>query len=336
MTEKEIMALKLQEISSKLTSIISDKEIKVVINNDERTISFLTYCFAIPSTKEKEKYIATWEGIFSAFENEKKKIEKLKQLEIMKKQKQLERIKKQKQLEKIQEEKLSYTQNLNYINSIIERNSELKEKPKEKIIPKVKGFKYGVKISKQDDMQNYDWFVIEESDFEFVILPAPSNGKHERKFKNYIKKCKEHNLCFGIFFEGISLSLQDAKKEVSFILNKIEEIHIDGPIIYEINNKAVNSYAKDINVLSDIISGVSYIGEVLSKNGYNLILNVDLNTISILIDNEVFELKSMPIVYNVLPSQTKLIDDTCQIIEFNPKNDYEKIKLSKAMFKRQN
>lgn len=325
MVEKENMTILLRDIADKLKKVIADKEIKVIINNQNRTISFLTYCFAIPSPDEKEKYVSTWKEIFSVFDSEKEKIETLRKLEIIKKKKREKLIKEQR------EEALSYTQNLNYINDIIERNTEPlqkeeKTKPKtKKETKKVSGFKYGVKISMQDDMKNSDWFDLEESDFDFVILHS---GKQERKFKNYVKKCREHSLCFGAFFEGFSLTLLEAKKEATLILNKLEEYDIKGPVIYEINNKIINVSAKDINTLSSIISSISYIFKELSSKGYNAILNVDLNTISILVDNEVLSLGEIPIVYNVLPSQTHFIDDSCQIIEFNPKDDYEKIRLS--------
>jgi len=346
MTEKEKITEKLKEISANLTKIVSDVEIKVIINSSERTISFLSHTFSIPNPQDKEKYITTWNEIFSVFNDEKEKIKRLKEIEIFKKQEEINKKKKEeeeKERKKIQD--LSYTQNLSYIQNIIEKNSDfsekIKEKPEEEIKPAKKEekkeqnkFKYGIKISENDSMQNSDWFDIEDKNIDFVILTALRNGKTDRKFKTYLKKCKEHNLCSGAFFHGMATSINEAKREVTEIINLLEIYEVKGPVIYEINNKAVSdaNLEKNIIELKKIYTSVKYILDELTKRGYSNILNVDLNTISTLVNLKIMTTKDFSLIYNVLPSQTEQIDDSCQIIEFNPKNDYEKMKISEFHF----
>lgn len=338
---------KLQEIASKLTRIIQDEEIKVLIDNTNRTISFLNFSFAIPDPNDKEQYILIWDEIFAVFESEKKKIEGLRQLEIFKAKMKKEAEKKEKASKKEENVELSYTQNLSYIQSIIETNSNFEEaeevksetefKEKENAVP---GFRYGVKISENDLMNNSDWFDLEEGQTEFVILTATKNGKMDRKFKNYLKKCRKHSLYHGAFFEGTSVNLSEAKRELIDIASTIELYDIKGPIIYEINNKAVTEFegalenvtGETLKTLGCIVEACKYIINELTIKGYKALLNIDLNTISILVETKKMKVRDLPLVYNVLPHQAKQLDDNCQIIEFNPKSDYEKIKLSSSLF----
>lgn len=334
----------LQEIASKLTKIIKDEELKVTVDNKNRTISFSEFSFALPDPKEKEKYVTIWKEIFNIYENEKKKIEQLKQLEIFK-----EQMKKEAYTEEESDEgenpDLSYTQNLSYIQSIIEKNSKFpeantvdtSEMQTDNYVP---GFKYGVKVSESDNMDNSDWFDLEEGMAEFVILTAIKDGKMDRKFKNYLKQCREHNLPHGAFFEGTSIRLSEAKREVLEIISTLESYDIKGPVIYEINNKAVTQFEdaldnvtnETLKSLSSIVESVKYIISELQAKGYKTVLNIDLNTISILVETKRMTIKDLPLVYNVLPHQVSSLDDECQTIEFNPKSDYEKIKLSSALF----
>lgn len=350
MTEKEIITEKLKTISEKLTKIVSDPEIKVIINSSARTISFLSYSFSIPGPQDKEKYITTWDEIFSVFNNEKEKIKKLKEIEIFKKQEELNKKKKEETLKKAKEtiQDLSYTQNLSYIQNIIEKNSEFVSDIKNEEVEEIKEveiqkndfreateFKYGIKISENDSMENSDWFDIEDRKVDFVILTAFKNGKIDRKFKNYLKKCNEHKLCVGIFFHGEAVSINESKREVTDIVNLLESYEIFGPIIYEINNNAISdaNCKKDTVKLKSIYKSAKYILDELKKIGYNVILNVDLNTISILVNSKIMTPKDVSLIYNVLPSQTAQIDDSCQVIEYSLKHDYEKLRVSAIHFK---
>lgn len=347
MNKNESINEKLQQIAVRLKEILGDKDIKVSVDNVNRKISFLDFSFDIPNPNEKEKYILIWGEIFEAFEKEKKRIEKLRQMEILKKQmKEEAEAKKAGSEDDIQERvDLTYTQNLSYIQSIIEKNSGF-EKPEfkveeEKTPERTPGFKYGVKISENDIMNGADWYDLEEGNTEFVILTLLNNGKLDKKFKSYLKKCREHNLRLGAFFVGTSINLGEAKKELEEILASLETYGINGPIVYEINNGAVNELEKGIEnmtmltrkTLTAIVDACKFIIEGLQSKGYQAILNVDLNTISTLVSAEVLSTNDIPLVYNVLPSQVSQIDDSCQIIEFNPKNDYEKMKLSSEYFK---
>jgi len=344
MTEKEKMTIKLKEIALKLTEIVSDEEIKVIINNSERTISFLNHSFSIPGPENKQEYIKAMSEILKIFQEEKEKIKKLKELEIFKKNEELNKQKnneKTKEKQKIQD--LSYTQNLSYIQNIIKKNSDFSKKEvvkseklsKKEIAEENNNFKYGIKISENDSLKNSDWFDISEDKIEFVILTAFQNDRFDRKFKSYLKKCREHDLCSGIFWRGEARNINEAKNEISELTNILQTYKIIGPIIYEINNMAVSkaSEIKNISKLKNVYQGAKFIIDELTKKGYFIILNVDLSTISTLVNNKIMTTKDIPLIYNVLPSQTAQIDESCQIIEFNPKHEYEKVKLSQIYFK---
>ena len=343
MNGSENINLKLQQIATRLKEILGDKDIAVSVDNINRKISFLDFSFDIPNPNEKEKYISIWEEIFETFDSQKAKIERLRQMEILKKQMKEEA---EKGVEEEEKDDLTYTQNLSYIQSIIEKNSgfEREEPVQEEPKPepeKTPGFKYGVKISEDDIMSSTDWFDLEEGNAEFVILTILNNGKLDRKFKSYLKKCREHNLSCGAFFVGISLNPMEAKRELEEILTTLETYNISGPIVYEINNGAVSEFEDAIENITNttrkslisIVDACKYIIEGLQSKGYNAILNIDLNTISTLVSAGVLSTDELPLIYNVLPSQVSQIDDSCQIIEFNPKNDYEKMKISSEFFK---
>jgi len=344
MNGNENINIKLQQIATRLKEILGDKDIAVTVDNINRKISFLDFSFDIPNPNEKEKYISIWEEIFETFDSEKAKIERLRQMEILKKQMKDEAEKGVE--EETEKEDLTYTQNLSYIQSIIEKNSgfEKTEKAPEVEVQepeKTPGFKYGVKISEDDIMSSTDWFDLEEGNIEFVILTILNNGKLDRKFKAYLKKCREHNLSCGAFFVGSSVNLMEAKRELEEILSILEAYNINGPIVYEINNSAVSEFEGSIenmtnttrNTLTAIVEACKYIIEGIQSKGYSAILNIDLNTISTLVSAQVLSTEDLPLIYNVLPSQVSQMDDSCQIIEFNPKNDYEKMKISSENFR---
>ena len=324
---------KLQAIANKLVEVINDSDIKVSVNKNKRVISFLEYSFSIPDPKDKINYISTWEEIFSYFEDAKNKLE-------------VEVVEEEIITETPEEEQLGYTQNLSYIQSIIEKNSPVESS--EPVVEHVKeetdpGFTYGVRISEDDVMNESDWFDFEEAKTEFIILCALKNGKTDRKFKNHIKKCRDHELNAGVFFSGTSLNLSDAKKELVDIESVLEIFKIEGPVIYEINNKAIaefentgdNVSKETIKSLSAIVEGCKYIINALKEKGYPVVLNVDLSTISVLANINLLSPDELPLIYNVLPGQSSKLDDSCQFIEFNPKTIYERVKLNSILLNKQ-
>jgi hypothetical protein len=314
------MNQKLKTIADRLTLMINDTEINVVIDKQSRTISFLDQVFQIPDSANREEYINSWEKIFNSF-NEIKRKRRNNMAEML----------------FDDEERLGYTQNVSYIKEIIAKKSKEKESSlkKQEEKPKDTIFSYGVKISENDKMNNSDWYYLEESNTPFVILTLQSNGKMDKKFKSYLKKCKAHNLNVGIFIDGTSIVLSEAKKEFTEILNIVEEYAIKGPIIYGVNNKYINEFqdtgetisAKTIKNLFSVVDGCKYIVDGLNTKGYNTILNMDLSTINILVNSHVTTPEELNLIYNVLPGQTKELNDNCQTIEYDPSADYERVKL---------
>ena len=82
----------------------------------------------------------------------------------------------------------------------------------------------------------------------FVILRAGTgNGKNDKVFELYYKKCKEYNLPVGAYWYSYAKNVDGAKKEAISILNRLKGKKFEYPIYYDIEEQSIFKTGK-VNV----------------------------------------------------------------------------------------
>lgn len=168
----------------------------------------------------------------------------------------------------------------------------------------IKLIKRGLIISSENCLNNIDI-----NNIEFVILRIGFTDYNLSKtihkdinFENNYKWAHDNKLYIGLFYESRATSIKEAKEELEFIIDLINNKIIDYPIIisfrddhntviyYNKNHKTIskNLFSRIVDYTYNVIKKNNYIPIILTKN---IFLNKEFNKnkFNILLEEEIID-----------------------------------------------
>ena len=121
--------------------------------------------------------------------------------------------------------------------------------------------KFGIDISTWQKGFNFDKAKAEG--VEFVILRAAYSTRKDGQFETFYKQCKEKGLPVGAYHYSMAKTVEQAKKEVEFMLSVLAGKQFEYPIYIDVEDKVQMALGKDL--LTAIIDTYC---NTLEKAGY--------------------------------------------------------------------
>lgn len=127
-----------------------------------------------------------------------------------------------------------------------------------------------------------DFEAIKNAGVEFIIIKVGSTkgigGEYltDSKFANNIKKANEYGIDVGVYFYSYANSVESAKKDAEFVLNKIKGYDVSLPIAFDWEDwNSFNKYELSFweltnvaNTFLDTVSEAGYSGMLYSSKSY--------------------------------------------------------------------
>ncbi len=218
----------------------------------------------------------------------------------------------------------------------------VEEKPKEtKIIKfdeeKAKEIIKGEKIPDGFKFEQIDCHNIRKDNVPFVLVTCSNLDKDESLFLSNAELCLEEGLAIGAYFNGKAKNVDGAVKDSKKILKLLNELEIEGPVIYEINHKYLKSHdsAEEIAEVIDAYNGVA---RILTENGYHVYISTDLDT-GVLLERQIKRdnIPSVyPMIYRIVPRELDQIDKNVSYVLMDPQYDNDMVSIVNPNFKIEN
>ena len=153
--------------------------------------------------------------------------------------------------------------------------------------PVYKGGNYtmvrGIDVSEfQGDI---DWQAVAEAGIRFAIIRCGYRGATEgavsadEKFESNVAGAKEAGLNVGVYFYSQAISVEEAREEADFVLEKTRDITIDLPVMFDWERNDTEAGSRTLNADGDIISdcGETFCSEI-ERAGLKAGVYMNLNT----------------------------------------------------------
>ena len=119
----------------------------------------------------------------------------------------------------------------------------------------------GIDLSGWDDTVYWD---ILKNEVKFVILRAGiGQGGKDSVYESYYKKCKEYNLPVGAYWYAKATTVEMARREANYFLERLSGKKFEYPIYYDVEEKSIFATGKE-----NVSNMVKEFCTILEKNKY--------------------------------------------------------------------
>lgn len=131
-----------------------------------------------------------------------------------------------------------------------------------------------------------DYNMAKQAGYDFAILRIGYNSRLDKCFEYDFKRAKDSGLKVGVYFYPTTLSNAGAKEDAKRVLNWLDGRSLDMPIVYDMEEKAMNtptrkaSNSAQYNAFASVINAAGYpsmlyTGEYMFNNCFNRSLITD-------------------------------------------------------------
>jgi GH25 family lysozyme M1 (1,4-beta-N-acetylmuramidase) len=130
---------------------------------------------------------------------------------------------------------------------------------------------FGIDLSGWDDVVYWDTL---KQEVQFVILRAGyGQGKSDAVYESYYQKCKQYGLPVGAYWFAYATTVEGARQEAYYFLEKLEGKQLEYPVYYDIEEQSIFDTGKEnvSNMLKEfctILESKRYYCGVYSSRNY--------------------------------------------------------------------
>lgn len=130
---------------------------------------------------------------------------------------------------------------------------------------------FGIDVSSHQ--QDIDWNKVKKSGVDFAIIRVGYRGykkgeiNEDKTFESNIKSAIDAGIDVGVYFFSQAISLNEAKEEAQFVLDKIEKYDITYPVVFDMEFLSEEDRIKNISFNDKTNIALAFCNEI-EENGY--------------------------------------------------------------------